>query len=104
LRQIASLEKEVRERAKKETQKEATEAEAPMMNPGFNRLMLTNGSVSSSSTVSAFMLRLSPRSFVGQAPPQPPMMTGMGMNGNAMPPVRVLGSHLRYSRLSTLPR
>jgi hypothetical protein len=45
--QIATLEKEVRERAKKDTQKEQTEAEAPMMNPGFNRLMLTNGLVTS---------------------------------------------------------
>jgi clathrin heavy chain len=42
--QIAALEKEVRERAKKDTAKEQTEAEAPILNPMLNgRLMLTNG-------------------------------------------------------------
>ncbi|KAL1731173.1 hypothetical protein EV714DRAFT_249463 [Schizophyllum commune] len=61
---IKQLEKEVKERAKKEVQKEQAEAEAPIINPG-STLLLTNG-------------------FAGQAPPpmmnggMPPMMTGFG--------------------------
>ena len=49
----------MKERAKKEVQKEQAEAEAPIINPG-STLLLTNG-------------------FAGQAPP--PMMNG------GMPPV-----------------
>ncbi|TFY72317.1 hypothetical protein EVG20_g697 [Dentipellis fragilis] len=58
---LASLEKEVKERSKKDSQKEQAEAEAPIINPGGfgNRLMLTQGN-----------------GFVGQAPP--PMMNGTG--------------------------
>jgi len=61
---LAQLEKEVKERSKKEAQKEQTEAEAPIINPGgFGRgLLLTNG-------------------IVGQAPPMNgmmPTMTGFG--------------------------
>jgi clathrin heavy chain len=50
--QLTQLEKEMKERAKKDTQKEQAEAEVPMINPGGigNMLRLTNG-------------------FVGQAPP-----------------------------------
>jgi clathrin heavy chain len=42
---LAVLEKEVRERSKKEQQKEQQEADAPIINPGGfgNRLMLTQG-------------------------------------------------------------
>lgn len=42
---LAALEKEVRERSKKEKQKEDQEADAPIINPGGfgNRLMLTQG-------------------------------------------------------------
>lgn len=46
--QIAQLEKDVKERSKKDDQKEQAEAEAPIINPGGlmgNRLMLTNGYV-----------------------------------------------------------
>ena len=43
--QLAALEKEVKERSQKETQKEQQEADQPIINPGFNRLMLTNGYV-----------------------------------------------------------
>ncbi|EPQ56784.1 hypothetical protein GLOTRDRAFT_21533, partial [Gloeophyllum trabeum ATCC 11539] len=39
---LAALEKEVKERAKKETQKEQQETEAPIINPA-SRLLLTNG-------------------------------------------------------------
>jgi hypothetical protein len=38
--QLAQLEKEVKERSKKDVQKEQAEAEAPIINPG---LMITNG-------------------------------------------------------------
>lgn len=64
---IANLEKEVKEQSKKEAQKEKTEAEAPIINPGgFGRgLLLTNG-------------------IVGSAPP--PMNGGM----NGMMPVSQL--------------
>jgi hypothetical protein len=42
--QLAQLEKEVKERSKKDAQKEQTEAEAPIINPGgFGGLLLTNG-------------------------------------------------------------
>jgi hypothetical protein len=43
--QIAALEKEIKERAKKDSQKEQQEADAPIINPGGfgNRLMLTQG-------------------------------------------------------------
>jgi clathrin heavy chain len=42
---LAMLEKEVHERAKKDTQKEQQEADAPIINPGGfgNRLLLTQG-------------------------------------------------------------
>ena len=42
---LSALEKEVRERSKKEQQKEQQEADAPIINPGGfgNRLMLTQG-------------------------------------------------------------
>jgi clathrin heavy chain len=57
---VAALEKEVKERAKKDVQKEQSEADAPIINPGGfgNRLLLTQGN-----------------GFVGQAP----MMNGTGM-------------------------
>ncbi|KAG7443630.1 clathrin heavy chain [Guyanagaster necrorhizus] len=60
---LIQLEKEVKERSKKDSQKEQAEAEAPMINPGGfgNTLLLTNG-------------------FAGQAPPamngMAPAMTG----------------------------
>ena len=42
--QIAALEKEVKERSKKDTEKEQQEAEAPIIQPGLGgRLMLTQG-------------------------------------------------------------
>ncbi|KJA25685.1 hypothetical protein HYPSUDRAFT_37118 [Hypholoma sublateritium FD-334 SS-4] len=60
---LAQLEKEVKERSKKDAQKEQTESEAPIINPGgFGNLLLTNG-------------------IVGQAPPMNgmmPAMTGYG--------------------------
>jgi clathrin heavy chain len=63
---IATLEKEVKERAKKDSVKEQQEADAPIINPGGlgNRLMLTSGN-----------------GFAGQGPP--PMM----MNGTGIPPM-----------------
>ena len=42
VKQLAALEKEVRERAKKDTAKEAQEAEQPIINP-LARLMITQG-------------------------------------------------------------
>ena len=40
---LAALEKKVEEQSKKEVQKEQAEAEAPMINPGFTRLAITQG-------------------------------------------------------------
>ena len=68
--QIAQLEKEVKERSKKEVQKEQQEADMPIINPGFGGpLLLTQGQVGS----------------VGNGfPPQgPPMMA----NGTGMMPM-----------------
>jgi hypothetical protein len=43
---IATLEKEVKERAKKDSAKEQAEAEQPIINPGgFGTLLLTQGAV-----------------------------------------------------------
>ncbi|RDX54364.1 clathrin heavy chain [Lentinus brumalis] len=59
---VATLEKEVKERAKKDTEKEQKEAEVPLIEPGFGgRLMLTQGN-----------------GFPGQAPPPPMMPNGTG--------------------------
>jgi clathrin heavy chain len=43
--QLTALEREVKERAKKDTQKEQQDADAPIINPGGfgNRLLLTQG-------------------------------------------------------------
>ena len=42
--QLQQLEKEVKERSKKDAQKEQTESEAPIINPGgYRGLLLTNG-------------------------------------------------------------
>ncbi|KAJ3555518.1 hypothetical protein NM688_g2533 [Phlebia brevispora] len=64
IERIATLEKEVKERSQKESQKEQAEADQPIINPGINRFLITNGSI-------------------GQAPP--PMMP----NGTGMPPMGV---------------
>jgi clathrin heavy chain len=50
---LAQLEKEVRERSKKDAQKEQTESEAPIINPGGfgSTLLLTNGFVGQAPTV-----------------------------------------------------
>jgi clathrin heavy chain len=59
---LRQLEKDVKEYSKKESAKEKAESEAPIINPGLNTLLLTNG-------------------FVGQAPPMngmAPAMTGYG--------------------------
>ncbi|THH15617.1 hypothetical protein EW146_g4889 [Bondarzewia mesenterica] len=69
---LAALEKEVKDRSKKDSQKEQQEAEAPIINPA-NRLLLTQGN-----------------GFVGQAPP--PMMNGAGMGGFA-PQMTPFGSY-----------
>ena len=61
--QIAALEKEVRERSQKDTQKEQQEAERPIINP----LMITNG----------------PYNPAPQAIPN-----GTGMQFTGVPPVR----------------
>jgi len=64
---LVSLEKEVKERSKKDSQKEQQEAEAPIINPGGfgDRLLLTQGN-----------------GIIGQAPQMPngmvPAMTGYG--------------------------
>ncbi|KAF8518034.1 hypothetical protein BU17DRAFT_76299 [Hysterangium stoloniferum] len=67
LEKLAALEKEVRERSKKDTQKEQQEAEQPIINPGFGgRLLITQSN-----------------GFAGSAPPGfqngvPAHMTGFG--------------------------
>ncbi|KIY69192.1 clathrin heavy chain 1, partial [Cylindrobasidium torrendii FP15055 ss-10] len=61
---LAHLEKEVKERTKKDVQKEQAESEAPMINPGM--LLLTNG-------------------YGGQAPPAP--MNGIPPSMTGMPPM-----------------
>ncbi|RPD64311.1 clathrin heavy chain 1 [Lentinus tigrinus ALCF2SS1-7] len=66
---VATLEKEVKERAKKDTEKEQKEAEVPLIEPGFGgRLMLTQGN-----------------GFPGQAPPPTMMPNGTGF-GMGVPP------------------
>ena len=62
--QLAQLEKEVKERSKKDAQKEQAESEAPIINPGGfgNRLLLENG-------------------FGGQAPPPMNGMTYVSVPG-----------------------
>ncbi|KAI0285915.1 clathrin heavy chain 1 [Russula aff. rugulosa BPL654] len=72
---LAALEKEVRERSKKEQQKEEQEADAPIINPGGfgNRLMLTQGN--------GFAGQAAPPSMngtTGAAFGIPPQMTGFG--------------------------
>lgn len=72
---LAALEKEVRERSKKEQQKEQQEADAPIINPGGfgNRLMLTQGN--------GFAGQAAPPSMngtTGAAFGMPPQMTGFG--------------------------
>ncbi|KAI5995696.1 hypothetical protein EDD15DRAFT_622463 [Pisolithus albus] len=67
---LAALEKEVRERSKKEIAKEEQEAEQPIINPGINRLLITQGN-----------------GYPSQAPP---MVNGTGMTmgmGVGMMPV-----------------
>ncbi|OBZ66438.1 Clathrin heavy chain 1 [Grifola frondosa] len=60
---LAALEKEVKERSKKDTEKEQQESEVPIINPGgFGRLMLTQGN-----------------GYPAQAPPMMPAPTGIGM-------------------------
>ena len=67
------MEKEVKERTKKDSEKEKQEAEVPLIEPGFGgRLMLTQGN-----------------GFPAQVPP--PMMMPNG-TGFGMPPVRRLPS------------
>ncbi|KAH9935862.1 clathrin heavy chain [Epithele typhae] len=64
---LAALEKEVKERSKKDTEKEKQEAEQPLIEPGFGgRLMLTQGN-----------------GFPAQAPPSMMMPNGTGFG---MPP------------------
>ncbi|KAI8996350.1 clathrin heavy chain [Trametes punicea] len=59
---IAALEKEVKERSKKDAEKEQQEAEAPILQPGLGgRLMITQGN-----------------GFPAQAPPPPMMPNGAG--------------------------
>ena len=68
--QIAQLEKEVKERSKKEVQKEQQEADMPIINPGFGGpLLLTQGQVGSVGN--------------GFPPQMPPMMA----NGTGMMPM-----------------
>ncbi|KAG9312892.1 hypothetical protein JVU11DRAFT_6325 [Chiua virens] len=63
---LAALEKEVRERAKKDSAKEAQEAEQPIINPMLqNRLLITQGN--------------------GYAAQASPMMNGTGVGVNVMP-------------------
>ncbi|KAF9078161.1 hypothetical protein BDP27DRAFT_1253219 [Rhodocollybia butyracea] len=59
---LRQLEKEVKEYSKKESAKERAESDAPIINPGMNTLLLTNG-------------------YAGQVPPMngmAPAMTGFG--------------------------
>ncbi|EIW58700.1 clathrin heavy chain [Trametes versicolor FP-101664 SS1] len=63
IERLAQLEKEVKERSKKDTEKEQQEAEAPIIQPGLGgRLMLTQGN-----------------GFPSQAPPMMPNGTGFGI-------------------------
>ncbi|KAI0924037.1 hypothetical protein AcV5_009400 [Taiwanofungus camphoratus] len=65
---MATLQKQVEELSKKDSQKEQQEQEAPIINPGFGtRLMLTAGN-----------------GFAAQAPPMMPNGTGMMPNGAPM--------------------
>jgi clathrin heavy chain len=80
--QLQALEKEVKERAQKESQKEQQDAEAPIINPGGfgDRLLLTQGN----GCVVRYLHRPTAhvlRRFVGQPPPMP-NGTGMGMRSS----------------------
>jgi len=60
-RQLTQLEKEVKERSKKDAQKEQTEAEAPIINPGgFGGLLLTNGYVPLFKTMNGLLISIFP--------------------------------------------
>lgn len=74
---VSALEKEVKERSKKDTQKEQLEADAPIINPG-SRLLLTNGYEPNNLLLSSSSHWR--RRFPGQAPPNYP-------NGNGLVPV-----------------
>ncbi len=87
---LAALEKEVRERSKKEQQKEQQEADAPIINPGGfgNRLMLTQGNGYgpfgfSFALITKYLHNLD--SIAGQAPP--PSLNGTTWTAFGMPPV-----------------
>jgi len=62
---LAALEREVRERAKKDNAKEEQEADQPIINPGLNRLLITQGN--------------------GYPTQAPPMMNGTGVGVNMIP-------------------
>src|SRR6266702_1455999 len=86
---LATLEKELRERSKKEKQKEDQEADAPIINPGGfgNRLLLTQGNgyrlrFGLFSLISDSCCIIS---FAGQAPP--PAVNGATGVGFGIPPV-----------------
>jgi clathrin heavy chain len=87
---LAALEKEVRDRSKKEQQKEQQEADAPIINPGGfgNRLLLTQGNGYISTSSCPPITDLSLDSFAGQAP-LPPMNGATGV-GFGVPPVSCL--------------
>jgi clathrin heavy chain len=63
--QLAQLEKEVKERSKKDVQKEQAEAEAHIINPG---LMITNGPTGYVYIYPKRLRLMFVYSFVGQAP------------------------------------
>ena len=84
---LAALEKDVRERSKKEQQKEQQEADAPIINPGGfgNRLMLTQGNGYGLCSLFALITKYFIDSFAGQA--APPSMNGTTGGAFGMPPV-----------------
>lgn len=73
--QLVTLEKEVKERSRKDSQKEQQEAEAPIINPGGfgDRLLLTqgNGWVPCASCAQSPRVSYWRFSMIGQAPPMP---------------------------------
>ena len=93
---LAALEKDVRERSKKEQQKEQQEADAPIINPGGfgNRLMLTQGNGYGLWSLFVLITKYFLDSFAGQA--APPSMNGTTGAAFGIPPVSqifsVLGS------------
>ena len=78
-KQLAALEKEVKERSQKESVREQQEAEVPIINAATH-LMITNGSTRRTKNSSYMLSDALVLRYVGQPPPVP-LTNGHGMVG-----------------------